>query len=73
MGGDDVTGVSELSLLSFRRLHERLGVRGSAVVGVVMGRRVGGSWGASSRRGEGANPDGSRVGGGVDLRSSDNR
>lgn len=62
-----VTGMSELSLFSFKRLFGRLIVLGS----VVIGRRVGGSRGASSRGGGWANPEGSSVGGGVDLESSD--
>ena len=58
---------SELSLSSFRRLHGRLGVLGSPVIG----RRVGGSRGGSPCRGGGAKAVGSSVGGGVDLRSSE--
>lgn len=59
--------MSERSPSSFRRLQVQLGDRGSPVIG----RRVGGSRGASSCRGGGAGPVGSSVGGEVDLRSSE--
>lgn len=58
--------LSERSLSSFRRLQGHLGDWGSPVIG----RRVGGSSGASPCRGGGAGPVGSSVGGEVDLRSS---
>lgn len=58
--------LSERSLSSFRRLQTQLGDWGS----LVIGRRVGGSRGASPCRGGGAGPVRSSVGGEVDLRSS---
>lgn len=58
--------LSERSPSSFRRLQAQLGDWGS----LVIGRRVGGSRGASPRRGGGAGPVRSSVGGEVDLRSS---
>lgn len=57
---------SERSLSIFKRLHGQLSGCGSPVIG----RRVGGSRGASPCRGGGAGPVGSSVGGEVDLRSS---
>lgn len=42
------------------------------VLGSVIGRRVGGSSGVSPGGGDKARPEGSRVGGGVDLQSSRN-
>ncbi len=59
-------GLSDRSLSSFKRLQGQLGDWGSPVIG----RRVGGSRGASPCRGGGAGPVGSSVGGEVDLRSS---
>lgn len=56
----------ERSPSSFRRLQGQLGGWGSPVIG----RRVGGSRGASPCRGGGAGPVGSSVGGDVDFRSS---
>lgn len=61
--------LSERSSSSFRRLQGQLGDWGSPVIG----RRVGGSRGASPCRGGGAGPVGSSVGGEVDLRSSGRR
>lgn len=61
--------LSEGSSSSFRRLQGQLGDLGSPVIG----RRVGGSRGASPCRGGGAGPVGSSVGGEVDLRSSGRR
>ena len=58
--------LSERSSSSFRRLQGQLEDLGSPVIG----RRVGGSRGASPCRGGGAGPVGSSVGGDVDLRSS---
>lgn len=52
-----------------------LGLRaseGDAVLGSVIGRRVGGSSGVSPGGGDKARPEGSKVGGGVDLQSSRN-
>ena len=58
--------LSERSLSIFKRLQGQLGDSGSPVIG----RSVGGSSCASPRRGGGAGPVGSSVGGEVDLRSS---
>lgn len=55
---------SRLSVLGFR------GSGGDMVLGSVIGRRVGGSRGVSPGGGDKARPEGSRVGGGVDLQSS---
>lgn len=57
---------SGLSVLGFR------GSGGDMVLGSVIGRRVGGSSGVSPGGGDKARPEGSRVGGGVDLQSSRN-
>lgn len=61
--------LSEGSSSIFRRLQGQLGDWRSPVIG----RRVGGSKGASPCRGGGAGPVGSSVGGEVDLRSSGRR
>lgn len=57
---------SKRSLSIFRHLQAQLGDWGTPVIG----RKVGGSRGASPCRGGGAGPVGSSVGGEVDLRSS---
>lgn len=57
---------SGLSVLGFR------GSGGDVLLGSVIGRRVGGSSGVSPGGGDKARPEGSSVGGGVDLQSSSN-